>query len=153
MKILMKLRLNEFEIYKKNKCDFIVSNLQTEEDEKSWEKLISKVFSFQCNIEENLKNEEIYSPERVFIIKYRDRVIATASAWYREKYGVENGYLHMVAVDELYRGKGLSFLVVNKAIEYMKNEGRKNVVLLTDDFRENAIGLYKKIGFKEIIME
>ena len=146
MGILMELDiLNYNQINKKSK--YIVTTLKSKKDEKDWEQLISSVFDFECNIDKNLKNEEAYSPERVFIIKVNNKVIATASAWYREIYGKENGYLHMVAVDEKYRGKGLSYLVVDAAIQFMIKENKKKIILKTDEFREAAIGLYNKIGF------
>lgn len=125
-----------------------LSSLKCEEDERQWEELISKSFDFECKIDKHLKCEEIYSPERVFILKCNNKVVATAAAWYREEFEKNAGYLHMVAVDTEYRGLGFSKLVVLKAIEYMKNEGRESVILKTDKFRVAAVNLYEKLGFE-----
>ena len=109
--------------------------------------MISEVFNFQCDIDKNLKNEGVYSRDRVFILKYKGKVIATATAWYRPEYGEKTGYLHMVAVDSKFRGRGLSKIVVIAAMLYMVSKGEKRVVLKTDSFRTEAICLYKKLGF------
>lgn len=129
---------------------YSLGTIESIEDEKQWEKLISEVFNFQCDIDKNLKNEGIYSRDRVFILKYKGKVIATATAWYRPEYGEETGYLHMVAVDSKFRGRGLSKIVVIAAMLYMVDKGEKRVVLKTDSFRIEAICLYKKLGFKII---
>lgn len=148
MRLLMERELCSFKTINRTiENNYLVTSLSTKEDEKEWERIISKVFDFECNIEKNLKNEPIFNKDRVFIIKDKNKIIATASAWYREEFGEDYGYLHMVAVDPDYRGKGLSSIVVNKAMEYMKNEGRKKVILKTDDYRIEAIGLYKSLGF------
>ena len=130
--------------------EYKITTICNEHDESNWEKLITKVFGFECDINRNLKNEDIYSPQRVFLLKKDNKVIATAAAWYREEFGVDAGYLHMVAVDENYRGKGLSKYVVNEAILYMIGEGRSKIILKTDNFRKVAIKLYSDLGFKQI---
>ena len=148
MSILMEIELSDYSYKEENQSNYELSTIMTEKDEREWEVIISKVFDFECNIEKNLKNEEIYNPKRVFILRDGEKIVATASAWYRQIYGEEYGYLHMVAVDSDYRGKGLSYLVVNEAIKFMKNEGRKKVILKTDDFRKAAIKVYTNLGFK-----
>lgn len=127
--------------------EYSLGVIESIEDEKQWENLISEVFNFQCDIDKNLKNEGVYSRDRVFILKYKGKVIATATAWYRPEYGEKTGYLHMVAVDSKFRGRGLSKIVVIAAMLYMVSKGEKRVVLKTDSFRTEAIGLYKKLGF------
>lgn len=127
---------------------YTLGTVESIEDEKQWEKLISEVFNFQCDIDKHLKNEGIYSRDRVFVLKYNNKIIATATAWYRPEYGERTGYLHMVAVDSKFRGKGLSKIVVMAAILYMIDEGKERVVLKTNSYRIAAIGLYKKLGFK-----
>lgn len=153
MSILMEKDISCFdEEYLNNKKsnNYNLTTLSSEEDERGWENLISKVFEFECNIEKNLKNEEAYSPSRVFILKDGNKVIGTSAAWYRPIYGEEYGYLHMVAVDPDYRGMGLSYILVNEAIKFIKKEGRKKVILKTDEFRKTAINLYTNLGFRII---
>lgn len=60
------------------------------------------------------------------------------------------GSIHLVAVDEKYRGQGIAANLVNEAIKKFKSLGAKKVSLLTREENLTAQKLYTKLGFKEI---
>uniref|UniRef100_A0A0N4ZDV4 N-acetyltransferase domain-containing protein n=1 Tax=Parastrongyloides trichosuri TaxID=131310 RepID=A0A0N4ZDV4_PARTI len=61
--------------------------------------------------------------------------------------GRKEGYIGMIAVDPLYRGKGIGSKLVEKAIERMKESGCDEVTLETEVTNEGALALYSRFGF------
>lgn len=53
-------------------------------------------------------------------------------------------------VDAVYRGKGIGKQLINQAIEAAKEKGFKTIKLDTSKKLNQALGLFRKIGFKEI---
>jgi mycothiol synthase len=116
-------------------------------NESDWEEIIKDSFQYSFNYGKQMESDDQYRPERVLFIYHKDRPVATASAWFREKYGPEMGYLHMVGVLSSYTGKGLGLQISLAALHCMRQEGRSKVFLHTDDFRLPAIKTYLKLGF------
>jgi len=77
--------------------------------------------------------------------KSTGKAAATATAQIDENH--ENCKLHMVSSLEEYRGKGLGRAVCAAVLHQMYNEGVKEVMLQTDEFRIAAITLYLSLGF------
>eukprot|EP00802_Teleaulax_amphioxeia_P019102 Tamp_19323.p1 GENE.Tamp_19323~~Tamp_19323.p1 ORF type:complete len:296 (+),score=66.67 Tamp_19323:326-1213(+) len=57
------------------------------------------------------------------------------------------GYIAMLAVDEVLRGRGIGSCLVSKAIRSMRAEGCEEVVLETECSNTGALNLYEKLGF------
>ena len=85
------------------------------------------------------------SPEGIFFLAAGDHYVATATDKQLPK--SEVGYLHMVAVDPPYRGRGLGRCISLAALVHMRERGCQEAVLDTDDFRLPAIRTYLGLGF------
>lgn len=59
------------------------------------------------------------------------------------------GGIHLVAVEEKYRGQGIAAELVKEAIKKFKSLGAKKVTLLTREENLTAQKLYTRLGFKE----
>ena len=53
--------------------------------------------------------------------------------------------------EEIGRGKGIGYLTMKYLEEQIKLQGLKRIELGVFEFNENAIKLYKKLGYKEIV--
>lgn len=122
---------------------------------KHWNHIIQESFKDDTlYFSEAIAPEEYYKPERVLFIVKGNKPVATATAWYKEKWGEDTGYLHMVGVLPEFTGKALGYQVSLAVLYKMKKEGFNQAVLETDDFRVPAIVTYLKLGFKpEIVHE
>ncbi|MDR3346522.1 MAG: ribosomal protein S18-alanine N-acetyltransferase [Campylobacteraceae bacterium] len=56
--------------------------------------------------------------------------------------------IYSVAVKESYRGQGIATALFEKAISYAKETAKDTITLEVRADNENAIKLYKKLGFK-----
>ena len=63
-------------------------------------------------------------------------------------YEKQEGYIHMVACKEAYRGKGYGTLLNQIAEVTLKKEGMQTAYLTTDDWRIPAIKSYLRAGFE-----
>ena len=61
------------------------------------------------------------------------------------------GYIHMVACKEKFRGRGFGTLLNNLALKVLKDEGMETAYLTTDDWRIPAIKSYLRAGFVPVI--
>ena len=61
------------------------------------------------------------------------------------------GYIHMVACKEKFRGRGFGTLLNNLALKVLKDEGMETAYLTTDDWRIPAIKSYLRTGFVPVI--
>lgn len=117
-------------------------------EEEVWEDIIQQSFNKTYVFAKRMATDPCYSPERVlFICDEQQRPVATASAWHRSVLSDDTGYLHMVGVLPSYGGRGLGLQISLAAVIQMFAEGRKRIVLETDDFRLPALRTYRKLGF------
>lgn len=63
-------------------------------------------------------------------------------------YEKKDGYIHMVACKEAYRGKGYGTILNQVAEVTLKKEGMQTAYLTTDDWRIPAIKSYLRAGFE-----
>jgi GNAT superfamily N-acetyltransferase len=56
-------------------------------------------------------------------------------------------WLREIAVHPEFQGKGIGRKLIRQALQYGKEREAKRSFLMADDCNENAIGLYKSIGF------
>lgn len=122
-------------------------------DKTAWDNIIRD--SFQNNnwdFNKGMRKDYAFRPERVIFVCYGDEPVATASAWYKPEWGKDTGYIHMVGTISSHTGKGLGYQATLAALYRMVDEGRKSVVLTTDDFRIPALKTYIKLGFKPLLI-
>ncbi|MBW7457110.1 GNAT family N-acetyltransferase [Paenibacillus sepulcri] len=116
-------------------------------DEDQWESIVDQAFGWQRNFQQHMSSHPYFKPERVWFVCDGETPIATAGAWYKPEWGEACGYLHMVGAYSWYAGQGLGYAVSLAAMLQMREDGRQEVVLETDDFRIPAIKTYLKLGF------
>lgn len=88
---------------------------------------------------------QLYRDDKCFFILEGERAVATLTVVC--DYETKEGYIHMVACHENFRGKGYGTLL-NRVAEYtLKKEGMQTAYLTTDDWRIPAIKSYLRIGF------
>ena len=88
-------------------------------DEKHWTEIIQKSFENESTFEKDIAEHDYYKPERVLFIVKSGKPVATATAWYRKKWGQNTGYLHMVGVLPEETGQGLGLQVSLAALHQM----------------------------------
>ena len=100
-------------------------------------------------------NEEFYNKisgrkgiiptEDVFFIDYNGEHIGTITAYVHDD--DNTGDIHMVAIREDFRGKGLAKYLTTVALNHLADKGVKYVHLTTDEFRASAVKSYLSGGF------
>lgn len=61
--------------------------------------------------------------------------------------------LGKMAVTEAFQGKGIGQELLQYCIDFARNKSIQKIILYSNRSLENSIYLYKKYGFKEVIME
>ena len=87
----------------------------------------------------------------VILMAYWNDEIAGTVALRKMKSG--DYELTKMAVDEKYRGKGIGEALIHGLTDRAKEMGLKRVILYSNTILENAIRLYRRLGFKEISLE
>ena len=87
-----------------------------------------------------------FKKDAFFLVKHGSEYVATVFAW-EDKVDSPIGRLHYLAVLPDYQQQGLGAALCSLVLRYFKNQGKSSVTLKTEDFRYNAIRLYKNIGF------
>lgn len=96
------------------------------------------------DVREKLLGKPGVAPDRVFFAgDAQGRAGATATAVFEEG----RGYVHMVAADPSFRGKGLGKAACYAAVRCLVDAGYDYIVLETDDFRAPALHIYDWLGF------
>lgn len=119
-----------------------------------WERVIGESFGWEKRdglFMVHIRFDNAFRPERVFFIFKGDEGVAASSAWYRPEFGAETGYLHFVGSLPSERGKSLGKLVSLACLYRMRDEGRTQAILDTDDFRVPAIKTYLGLGFEPLL--
>ncbi len=75
--------------------------------------------------------------------------IAVDSNWYSKRENGKVGAIHEVVVLPEYRCMGIGTRLVSMALDYFRRKGLSMAELWVGDENEDAIKLYKKMGFKE----
>lgn len=83
----------------------------------------------------------------IFLAMDENNVIGTAGLW---KENDEDYELIKMAVDIVYRGRGISKILLDKCIAEAKLRGAKKIFLYSNSQLQTAIQLYKKYGFEHI---
>ncbi len=99
---------------------------------------------------EKLVNDPRFLPESLFFATIDSRPVGSACAWSRDLTERVVGEVHMVAVLENQRGKGLGHLVNAAVLHRLKDLDYRQAHLLTDDWRLAAVRSYLTAGFRPL---
>ena len=110
----------------------------------------------ECSVDlfkERMLDDPSVSLDNIFLIcDSEGKIAGTATARLPiAKHYPDAGILHMVAVADEYKGKGLAGPVCEAAVNRVKSMGYDKCFLTTDDHRIPAIKIYIKLGFLPII--
>lgn len=117
-------------------------------DEEVWNNIIEKSFGQRYDFDSFMRNDPAFNAENILLAEVDGIPAATASAWCRDEFGTDTGYIHMVGCLPEFRGMRLGYWVSLAAMHKMRENGRANAVLHTDDFRIAAIKTYLRLGFE-----
>lgn len=87
-----------------------------------------------------------YDDSKCFFLIKDNRAAATVTVICDPE--TKEGYIHMVACRESFRGQGLGSVLNRIAVRTLKEEGMETASLTTDDFRIPAICGYLTAGFR-----
>lgn len=93
-----------------------------------------------------MENYPHYSSDKCFFVKYKGEYAATVTVIC--DYEKKDGYIHMVACKEAFRGKGIGNFMSAYADYVLRREGMETAHLTTDDWRISAIKSYLKYGLE-----
>ena len=91
-------------------------------------------------------------PDNIFFLIAPSGDIA-GTVTYQHTDDENKGCIHMVGIEKNYLGKGLAAPLNSYAVKRMIDDGKKYIVLKTDDWRIPAIKTYLRIGFSPVINE
>lgn len=116
-------------------------------DEAGWAKLMTGAIGAwdEESTARQFLGERGVSVDGVFLLVTGGQFVATATD--KRLPASDTGYLHMVAVTPLYRGKHLGRCISIAALRHMKERGCREAVLDTDDHRLPAVHTYLRLGF------
>ena len=122
-------------------------------DEAGWAKLMTGAIGDwdEESTRRQFLSEPGVTPTAVFLLVNGDNYVATATD--RQLQASEVGYLHMVAVAPIYRGRRLGRHVSIAALRHMRARGCQEAILDTDDYRLPAIRTYLALGFVPDIVD
>lgn len=113
-----------------------------------WERIMGAAFpEMTMSFDEKMRKDPACTPERVLFLEHKGKPVATASAWKREEFGPDCGYLHWVGALPSCAGSGFGYAVSLAALMRMRDEGCVSAVLHTNDPRLPAIKTYLRLGF------
>lgn len=125
-------------------------------DRDAWIKIEKSAKEFS-SLEEGLRAWDRYygghEPElagrMLFVVNDRNEKVATATAYYDVTGGdgLETGWLHWVAVQREYQGKGLSKPLISRALAVLKELGYTHVKISTQTTTWLACKIYLDFGF------
>jgi len=91
-----------------------------------------------------------FDPDGLFLAFLGDEPAGTSCAWRKSPDETAQGILHMLAVREAHRNRGLGTFLTFKVLEYLRERGFKSCFLTTDDDRLAAIKVYLNLGFEPV---
>lgn len=130
---------------------FSVSTYRTEADKKAWcdccrnGHLIADGGGDEEFDRSILDIEDIDPARDVFFIDFHGEHVGTVTAFVNSE--DNTGRMHMVAVREDFRGKGLAKYLTMLALNHLSENGVRYVHLTTDEFRPSAVKSYLSGGF------
>ena len=104
----------------------------------------------EAAFENKMLNDKTVDPANIyFLISPLGDIAGTVTYQYTK--AEDTGCIHMVAVEKNYRGKKLALPMLLYAVDKILGDGRKKIILSTDDWRLPAVKTYLKAGFVPVI--
>jgi len=101
-----------------------------------------------------LLDDPAYRADRIFFgCTPKGVPCATASAYRKDRYGPDAGYLHYLAVRPAEGGKGLGKAMVLTVLHKFRDDGLACAALDTQHYRLPAINLYLQLGFRPLLTD
>lgn len=100
--------------------------------------------------ENRMLKDRTVNPDNIYFLVSPDGDIA-GTVTYQYTGDDDTGCIHMVAIENNYRGRGLAVPLNLYAVQKMIDDGKKKIVLTTDDWRIPAIRTYLRAGFNPVI--
>ncbi len=89
------------------------------------------------------------SDRQFFVCDQKGRAVGTATAWEdNEIIGQGFGRIHWVAVLPEFQGRGLAKALTSEVCQRFQKLGYNKALVTTENFRLNAIHIYRKFGFE-----
>lgn len=98
---------------------------------------------------------EMLNSENILIIEVDNKIIGYVSYQFKEKNNNKSLWIDELVIDDKFQGKGYGKNILNELESIAKNKDCSSVELCCWTFNENALGMYKHIGFNEqrVILE
>ena len=100
--------------------------------------------------ENRMLNDKTVNPENIyFLVSPAGDISGTVTYQYTSE---ENtGCIHMVAIEKNYQGKKLALPLNLYAVQKIIDDGKRRIILTTDDWRIPAVKTYIRAGFTPVI--
>ncbi len=95
-------------------------------------------------------SDPAYDPADMIVVCRGREPVAAAAAWTREWKGRSVGLVHWVGVDPDCRRRGVGRALVLCVLRRLREKGFREAILLTEDYRIQALGLYLSLGFRPV---
>lgn len=113
---------------------------------------LEKYFYAEEHDKEVLKNPRTYIINNggfIFMAKYNGKITGTV-ALINEQEGFE---LSKMAVSPDFQGLKIGQQLMQYCIDFAQNKGWKELIIYSNTTLENAIYIYRKFGFKEVLIK
>ena len=113
---------------------------------------LERYFYVEAHDKEVLEHPKSYIIDNggfIFFAKYQGEIVGTV-ALINEKECYE---LSKMAVSPRYQGLKIGQKLMDKCVEFSKEQGWKKIMLYSNRILEPAINLYRKVGFEEVELE
>jgi len=101
--------------------------------------------------EKMLKDKTVNPGNIFFLISPAGDIAGTVTYQYADD--EDTGYIHMVAIEKNHQGKRLAMPLMLYAVQKIIGDGKKKILLNTDDWRIPAIKTYLHTGFVPVIKD
>jgi putative acetyltransferase len=130
----------------------MIEIIQTDSTNDNFRILISKLdkelFNRYGQIQNSFKKQNIIETSaKVILVKVDDKPVGCGCY---KKYNEDTVEIKRMYIDTKFRGQGLSKIILGELENLAKESGYKNTILETGNKQPEAIGLYKKSGYKLI---
>lgn len=107
---------------------------------------------FGDELQENSLVEILKDPSiSVYFLEKEDMILGSLTVQKREDMSI--AYMYDIVIFKDKRKKGFGSYMIKSSLEILRREGIKAVSLLVTDDNDNALKLYKKIGFKQMDLD
>lgn len=112
--------------------------------------LYSSINPYTKMTEEQLKKEVDKPDTWMYIMTEENCIVGCICCCYVTENGIKRGRISRVAVDPMYQGRGIARKLLEFVHEKAEKEGCSLMELSVGSVWKGAIGLYRRLGYKEI---